>query len=193
MQHQKALPVPTQEQRNEAARQLREFQNAQIQRLLLQRKLSQAWSDQRPNESSTTLRGGSFHSAVSVGGRNKVLKPPPGLSHPSETQPPCNNQDDKIFLTENELFLTKLLDDEEDEMADPPPRQNQFRPSPESGLDPTAVEFVSVTAVRSAITSPYPNTEKQEGDAWQSGPGDLSLNSNSPTRMMKGVYGGSVW
>lgn len=199
MQHQKALPVPTQEQRNEAARQLREFQNAQIQRLLLQRKLSQVWSDQRPNESSTAIRGGSLHSAqksvstVSISGQNKVLKPPPGLLHPSETQPPCTNQDDKIFLTDNELFLTKLLDDEEDDMADPPPRQNQIRLSPESGLDPTAVEFVSVTAVRSAITSPYPNTEKQEGDAWQSGPGDLSLNSNSPTRMMKGVYGGSVW
>lgn len=195
MQHQKALPVPTQEQRNEAAKQLREFQNAQIQRLLIQRKLSQAWSDGRSNETSTALRGGSLHSAeyasstASVGGQSKVLKPPPGLSLPSEPQPPCNNQDDKHFLTDNEMFLTKLLDDEEDDLDNPSAHQLRIN----SSLDPTAVEFFSENVRTQQANATFPISEKQEGDAWQVGSIDLPLNSNSPTRMMKGVYGGSVW
>lgn len=200
MQHQKSLPVPTQEQRNEAAKQLREFQNAQIQRLLLQRKMSQAWCDGHSNDISNTLRSGSSHQSghysSSVGGRNKVLKPPPGLSLYSDPQLPSSTQDDKIFLTDNELFLAKLLDDEEEDAGKPPPRQQKIRSlPPESSLDPTAVEFVSLNAVRTQQTkkTTFPNPDKQEGDAWQSGPGDLSLNSNSPIRMMKGVYGGTVW
>ncbi len=201
LQHQKSLPVPTQEQRNEAAKQLREFQNTQIQRLLLQRKLSQVWRDGRPVETSDPRRSDSSHSGdyysstIAVERRNKVLKPPPGLSLPSEPQLPLSNQDDKNFLTENELFLTKLLDDEEDDAVNPTPRHHRISSSsPESSLDPTAVEFFSMKAVRTqqAIAA-LPNSDKQGSDAWQSGPGDLSLNSNSPIRMMKGVYGGSVW
>jgi hypothetical protein len=199
LQHQKSLPVPTQEQRNEAAKQLREFQNAQIQRLLLQRKLHQVWCAGHPAETSAPLRSGSSHSGdsssstIAVERRNKVLKPPPGLALPSDPQLPLINQDDKNFLTDNELFLTKLLDDEEDDAVNKTPRQHRIRSSsPESSLDPTAVEFFSMKAVR-AQQAKAASPNMQEGDAWQSGPGDLSLNSNSPIRMMKGVYGGSVW
>lgn len=197
-QHQKALLVPTQEQRNEAAKQLREFQHAQIQRLLLQRKLSQALSESRHIQASTAAQGCSFHSAVNLSStflaasQNKVLKPPPGLSLPSETHTPISNQD---FLAENELFLTKLLDDEEDDMGDPSPCQHRIRASsPESSLDPKAVEFFSTKAVNTQQSnSTFPISKKLESDAWKSGPCELSLDSSSPTRMMKGVYGGSVW
>jgi hypothetical protein len=204
--------VPTQEQRNEAAKQLREFQNAQIQRLLRQRQLSQNWNDNSLSANSTAqsiglLHGGSFHSvgnsfsALSLSQQNKVLKPPPGLVHPSDTQTSCHsdlhNQNDTGFLTDNELFLSKLLDDEEDDVkvkASSSVRIETRSMSPESSLDPSAAPFVSlnVASTQQSINL-FPKSKKEKGDAWQSSPGEVSLNSNSPTRMMKGVYGGSVW
>jgi hypothetical protein len=204
--------VPTQEQRDEAAKQLREFQNSQIQRLLRQRQLLQNWNDNRLSANSTAqsiglLHGSSFHSgensfsALSLGQKNKVLKPPPGLVHPSDTQTSCrsdlHNQNDTGFLTDNELFLSKLLDDEEDDVKVKAPSSVRIGTrslSPESSLDPSAVPFFSLTFVGTQQSSTLiPKSEKERGDAWQSSPGEVSLNSNSPTRMMKGVYGGSVW
>lgn len=204
--------VPTQEQRNDAAKQLREFQNAQIQRLLRHRQISQNWNDNSLSANSTAqgiglLHGGSFHSvgdsfcALSLSQQNKVLKPPPGLVHPSDTQTPCqsdlHNQNDTGFLTDNELFLSKLLDDEEDDVkvkASSSVRIETRSMSPESSLDPSAAPFVSlnVASAQRSINL-FPKSEKEKGDAWQSSPGEVTLNSNSPTRMMKGVYGGSVW
>jgi hypothetical protein len=204
--------VPTQEQRNEAAKQLREFQNAQIQRLLRQRQISQNWNDNSLSANSTAqgiglIHGGSFHSvgdsfcALSLSQQNKVLKPPPGLVHPSDTQTPCqsdlHNQNDTGFLTDNELFLSKLLDDEDDDVkvkASSSVRIETRSMPPESSLDPSAAPFVSlnVASAQQSINL-FPKSEKEKGNAWQSSPGEVSLNSNSPTRMMKGVYGGSVW
>lgn len=200
--------VPTQEQRNEAAKQLREFQNAQIQRLLRQRQLSQNSTDNRLSVNSTAqstglLHSGSFHSAgnpfsaLSPDQQNKVLKPPPGLVHPSDTQTPCNSdlhiQNDKGFLSDNELFLSKLLDDEEDDVKVKSPSSLRIETCsmpPESSLDPSAAPFISLNV---GSAPHFPKSEKEKGDAWQPGPGEVSLNSNSPARMMKGVYGGSVW
>jgi len=214
----KAFPVPTQEQRNEAAKQLREFQNVQIQRLLLQRKLSQNSNGSRlfttSPLSSRLISGSSFHSAGTAspvsGQRIKVLRPPPGLSHPSEVRPPPGlthpsevrynpvqqNQDDKAFLTDNELFLSKLLDDddEDDDVEVPSPSPIGIESmSPESSLDPSAAPFVSSAKVCStqSVTCPFPKPKDVKADTWQSSPSEL-LRENSPLRI-KGVYGGSVW
>ena len=207
---QKALPVPTQEQRNEAAKQLREFQNAQIQRLLLQKKLSQnscapAPQAQLSHQSSTLTSGGSFHSVAnsstaSAGHRTKVLRPPPGLSHPAEEEvvPPSipNLEEDKAFLADNELLLSKLLEDDEDDADDmkaPPSLQVAIEAmSPESSLDPSAAPFVSAGRVTSPSTHAVaPKDDK--GDGWQSPTTTELLKEGSPVSSMKGVYGGSVW
>ena len=207
---QKALPVPTQEQRNEAAKQLREFQNAQIQRLLLQKKLSQnscapAPQAQLSHQSYTLTSGGSFHSVAtsstaSAGHRTKVLRPPPGLSHPAEEEevvPPSipTLEEDKAFLADNELLLSKLLEDDEDDADDmkvPPSLQVAIEAmSPESSLDPSAAPFVSAGRVTSPSTHAVaPKDDK--GDGWQSPTTTELLKEGSPVSM-KGVYGGSVW
>lgn len=203
--------VPTQEQRNEAAKQLREFQNAQIQRLLRQRQLAKNWSGEGLSSNSAAESGllgvGSSNSvwnsssALSLGQQSKVPKPPPGLVHPSENQTSCNlclnNQNEKGFLTDNELFLSKLLDDEDDDVKVQPLSSVRISPRPvstESSLDPSAAPFVS-SSIGSALQSItlLSKPEIDTGDAWQSIPGDVSLKSSSPTRVMKGVYGGSVW
>ncbi|KAL3810137.1 hypothetical protein ACHAXA_005286 [Cyclostephanos tholiformis] len=203
--------VPTQEQRDEAAKQLREFQNAQIQRLLRQRQLSMNWSDKDRSSTSTAQSGllnvSSSHSvwnssiALSLSSQqNKIPMPPPGLVHPSENQTLCNsclqNQNEKGFPSHNELFLSKLLDDEEDDVKVKPPSSVRIaRPiSPVSSLDPSAAPFVSLSigGAQQSI-SLFTKSEKDTGDAWQSIPGDISLKSSSPTRVIKGVYGGSVW
>jgi len=169
--------VPTQEQRNNAAKQLREFQNAQIQRLLHQRQIYNCLS---PNLTDLHSLGNSV-SNHSLGQQNKVLEPPPGLFHPSDSFTQCNsylhNHDDKGFLSVNEIFLSKLLDDEEDDVKVEAPLS-----PPDSSLDPSAAPFVSLNAGSANMAS------KENGDAWQS-----TMNNNSPTRMIKGVYGGSVW
>lgn len=209
----KPFPVPTQEQRNEAAAMLREYQNAQIQRLLLQRRLKQGSSGSGLSATTATtstttaseaqspvlLLGNSLHAAtqnsstISLGEQgSKVLKPPPGFVLSSVAQA-CDstghNHDDKGFLTENELFLTKLLDDEdEDERAEV--QSSLFAGmsvSLESSLDPSAAPFVGKVDSR--------QLEKQkagDGDAWKAGAGDLLL-KDSPAKAIKGVYGGSVW
>eukprot|EP00581_Thalassiosira_minuscula_P018723 CAMPEP_0183714014 /NCGR_PEP_ID=MMETSP0737-20130205/8722_1 /TAXON_ID=385413 /ORGANISM="Thalassiosira miniscula, Strain CCMP1093" /LENGTH=768 /DNA_ID=CAMNT_0025942919 /DNA_START=249 /DNA_END=2552 /DNA_ORIENTATION=- len=210
LDHTKALPVPTQKQRNEASKQLRDFQNAQIQRLLLQRKLSQISNVSRPSAPSPVgsglLSGSSFHSdgaVPAVSGQNiKVLRPPPGLSHPSSETPIDSlqpTQDDKAFLTDNELFLSKLLDDDEEEGENVEVPSSLLidigAMSPEPSLDPSAAPFVSSGKVFStnepSAKCLFPNSKEGEKDAWQSSSNGL-LKETSPLRI-KGVYGGSVW
>lgn len=150
------------------------------------------------------LRGISFQSAghsftSSSDQRKKVLKPPPGLTHPSELSDNHNlpNQYDRSFLTDNELLLSKLLDDDDDDIVEAPSPSPQIgigSMSPErSSLDPSAAPFVS-EKVRGMEQAPlFSKSKDEKRDAWQSSPGEISLNANSPTRMIKGVYGGSVW
>lgn len=208
-QSENKFTVPTQEQRNEAAKQLREFQNAQIQRLLLQRKLSQQSSNVNrppaaPSTSSGLLPGSSFQSTTSNASTessvkpNKVLKPPPGLPHPSENipfNPDEHLQDDKGFLTDNEVFLTKLLDDEDDDVVVPSMAPSSAplgieSMSPPSSLDPSAAPFVASAPVDESKMIAK-ETKEKAADAWQSNPSDL-LKEASPMGI-KGVYGGSVW
>jgi len=105
------LPVPTQEQREKAANQLREFQAAQIQKLLLKKKLAQ--SDSGSGISSPTAT--SAQSMTSIAQPKKVMRPPPGFSQSSESILPTQNDDNGGFLSNNEVFLSKLLDDDEDD------------------------------------------------------------------------------
>eukprot|EP00585_Thalassiosira_rotula_P010951 CAMPEP_0196141640 /NCGR_PEP_ID=MMETSP0910-20130528/10084_1 /TAXON_ID=49265 /ORGANISM="Thalassiosira rotula, Strain GSO102" /LENGTH=784 /DNA_ID=CAMNT_0041402821 /DNA_START=30 /DNA_END=2384 /DNA_ORIENTATION=+ len=202
--HGRALPVPTQEQRNEAAKQLREFQNAQIQRLLLQRKLSQISNESRLSATSPLghglISGSSYQTtrtASAVTGQGlKELRPPPGLVPPSEVQhyPVLQNQDDKAFLTDNELFLSKLLDDDDDDTVEVSSslQIGIESMSPESSLDPSAAPFVSTGKVSSTDKCRFPLKPKEKmGDVWLSNPNEL-LKGKSPAKI-KGVYGGSVW
>ncbi|KAL7547133.1 hypothetical protein ACHAWF_010452 [Thalassiosira exigua] len=178
--HPTALPVPTQEQRNEAAKQLREYQDAQIQRLLLQRKLSSLTSSgsrlsgNRPSGAASPIGsglvpGGSPENApaMPLGQRRPVPRPPPGLAHPSEHayNPDHHTQYDQAFLADNELLLSKLLDDDDDE--DAPPAKDG----------------------RANATSPSSRSDGAN-EAWPSGASGLK--EGSPVRI-KGVYGGSVW
>lgn len=171
--------VPTQEQRNKAAKQLREFQNAQIQRLLHQRQMSHHSHDNclSPNLTDLHFLGNSV--SISLGQQNKVLKPPPGLFHPSDLFTQCNS-----YLHNHEIFLSKLLDDEEDDVIVEAPLSPV---PPDSSLDPSAAPFVSLNAGSANMAS------KESGDAWQTSLGRTSMNNNSSTRIIKGVYGGSVW
>lgn len=222
------LAVPTQEQREEAAKQLREFQNAQIQRLVLQRKLAQnASSTSRlsaigtpaPQASPSVLNLGSSFLSTSSGvpsivspsnqNQSQVLKPPPGLPHPTEipynpAELQTHDEESKGFLTDNELFLSKLLDDDDDDCVKdtaPSSLQTGIRSmSPESSLDPAAAPFVGKVGVGDQAVTPLfaKSTSKDEskGDGWQSGnAGELSLkeSGSSPSKVIRGVYGGSVW
>ena len=209
LSHQNGLPVPTQAQRDQAAQQLREFQNVQIQRLLLKKKLAQSCvatsstaqrSGLQPDLSSFTQDGNSFNIFSVNQSSKKVFKPPPGLSHPSAesqyvlpTQGGANG-----FLTDNELFLSKLLDDEEDEgggVKKPTLSALQIQvpsmsPEPESSLDPAAAPFVGQLVVSEESSK----RKSEKGDVWQSDSGEISLREGSSSKMIKGAfYGGSVW
>jgi len=209
LSHQNGLPVPTQAQRDQAAQQLREFQNAQIQRLLLKKKLAQSYvatsstaqrSGLQPYRSSFTPDGNSFNISSVSQPSKKVFKPPPGLSHPSAesqyvlpTQGSANG-----FLTDNELFLSKLLDDDEDDegggvkkpSSSPQIHVPSMSPEPESSLDPAAAPFVG----QLVETEVSPKSKCEKEDVWQSDPGRMSLREGSSSKMIKGAfYGGSVW
>jgi len=75
----KGFPVPSQEQREKAARRLREYQNAQIQRLILRRKLL---ADQNANNPSLTAQNIAAIQIIAAAQRKKpgTLSKPPGLS-----------------------------------------------------------------------------------------------------------------
>ena len=117
------------------------------------------------------------------------MRPPPGLSHPTTDVQPNEMplvQDDQAFLADNELLLSKLLDDDDDEDDAPAPTPVDLGIdlSAEPSLNPSAAPFVSSAIVESV----QEGTKEEKGDAWQqSGP-----RVSSPVGM-KGVYGGSVW
>eukprot|EP00804_Cyclotella_cryptica_P030527 CCRYP_020629-RA/>CCRYP_020629-RA protein AED:0.31 eAED:0.31 QI:195/1/1/1/1/1/2/501/744 len=183
----KPLPVPTQEQRNEAAQQLREFQNAQIQRLLLQKKLAQnlklpSNSIGLPYTLSAPLSGPSHV---------KVLKPPPGLNHPSNIQYNQDNHDD--FFADNELLLSKLLDDDEDDDILSSRSETDSFPV-ESSLDPFAAPFVVELPSQTDLSSVRPQARNGGNDSsWERGCSSIRAMSDNGNTFIKGVYGGSVW
>ena len=203
LSHQNGLRVPTQAQRDQAAQRLREFQNAQIQRLLLKKKLAQSCvaTSSTAQRSGLQPDGNSFNISSASQPSKKVFKPPPGLSHPSaEAQyvlPTQGGADG--FLTDNELFLSKLLDDEEDDDegggVKKPASSLQIHvpsmsPEPESSLDPAAAPFVR----QMVATEESPKPKREKGDIWQSDSGEISLREESSSKMIKGAfYGGSVW
>lgn len=207
LSQQKQLLVPTQKQREDAANRLREFQNAQIQRLLSQKMVAQKikLSSAGPSATAPTipglLSGTSFQSTGNLSSSNSMLsgkqslgvplKPPPGISfnHLSEASHEQNNHDD--FLADNELLISKLLDDDDDddyvEIKAAESEMESFAHET-SSLDPSAAPFVSGRSVNTdeKVCPPCPKLDKKQGGAnWE-----LSV---SPTNGIKGVYGGSVW
>ena len=173
-----AFAVPTVEQRNEAANQLRDFQNAQIRRLVLQKQQQQqqnvaqdSWSSQLSGSGSSPA----LSAPLGVGNVSKqtikTLKPPPGFSeftHIRQDQYPSN-------LDENELLLSKLLDDDDDEVNG---KKATLPVSIESSLDPSAAPFfISDEGNKRNCLEPKKN--KTQNDQWSGN--------------IKGVYGGSVW
>lgn len=168
-----AFLVPTVEQRNEAANQLRDFQNAQIRRLVLQKQQKLA----QDSISNNPFGGDSPAVKIPVGGNvagqmKAALKPPPGFSELT----PVPQDRYQANLDENELLLSKLLDDDDDD--DEVEDMNASLPiSIESSLDPSAPFFVpDGDGNRSSRLEPR---SKKTNDKW---PGKI-----------KGVYGGNVW
>ena len=166
-----AFAVPTNEQRNEAANQLRDFQNAQIRRLMLQKQQKLAQERARSNlPSSASAVKGPVGENVSGQTKKKALKPPPGFSAftpVAQDRYPAN-------LAENELLLSKLLDDDDDEKAED--NKPSLPISTESSLDPSATPFFS----------------SNEGEQRRR----LEPRSSKANDQWSGkikVYGGSVW
>mmetsp|Transcript_1302 Transcript_1302/g.1800 ORF Transcript_1302/g.1800 Transcript_1302/m.1800 type:complete len:694 (-) Transcript_1302:102-2183(-) len=165
-----AFAVPTVEQRNEAANQLRDFQNAQIRRLVLQKqqKLAQDGRFNHPgsNSAATVPFGGNVS-----GQAKRVVKPPPGFSAftpVSQDRYPSN-------LDENELLLSKLLDDEDDDEVED---TNVSLPvSTGSSLDPSAKPFFA----------------SDEGEQRHRLEPRSSKANDQWSGKIKGVYGGNVW
>eukprot|EP00574_Skeletonema_japonicum_P010947 CAMPEP_0201726280 /NCGR_PEP_ID=MMETSP0593-20130828/9361_1 /ASSEMBLY_ACC=CAM_ASM_000672 /TAXON_ID=267983 /ORGANISM="Skeletonema japonicum, Strain CCMP2506" /LENGTH=675 /DNA_ID=CAMNT_0048217753 /DNA_START=35 /DNA_END=2059 /DNA_ORIENTATION=- len=166
-----AFAVPTVEQRNEAANQLRDFQNAQIRRLVLQKqqKLAQDGRFNLPGNDSTAAVafGGN------VSGQMKVLKPPPGFSafNPvPQDRYPAN-------LDENELLLSRLLDDDDDDDDEVEDINVSLPISAGSSLDPSAKPFFASNECEQ-LHRLEPRSTKANGQ-WSG--------------KIKGVYGGNVW
>jgi len=191
------LSVPTQEQREKAANQLREFQAAQIQKLLLKKKLAQS-----ANSGISSPTATSAQSMTSIQPK-KVMRPPPGFSQPSESILPTQNDDNGGFLSNNEVFLSKLLDDDEDDGDKKASgvkmpissiyNEPSMSPEPQSSLNPAAAPFIGSKIEEDQVTSTNVSKMKKE-DSWQSKPSDVSFKDNSPASGgIKGVYGGSVW
>ena len=194
------LSVPTQEQREKAANQLREFQAAQIQKLLLKKKKLAA---QSANSGISSPTATAAQSVSSIAQPKKVMKPPPGFSQPSESILPTQNDDTGGFLSNNEVFLSKLLDDDEDDGDKKTSgvkihilssiNAPSMSPEPQSSLNPAAAPFIGSKIEDDQVTSINVSKMKKE-DSWQSKPSDVSFKDNSPAGGgIKGVYGGSVW
>lgn len=166
-----AFAVPTVEQRNEAANQLRDFQNAQIRRLVLQKQQKLAQDGRFShlgNDSAATVPV-----VGNVSGQmKKVVKPPPGFS---AFTPICQDRYPSN-LDENELLLSKLLDDDEDD--DEVEDTNVSLPvSTGSSLDPSAKPF-------------FASNEGEERHRLE--PRSSKANDQWSGKI-KGVYGGNVW
>jgi len=219
-----ALPVPTQEQRIEAAKKLRDFQNAQIQLILYRKKLVEALKnnplDSADSNGTKSLLGSFLLPTGSdnmMGGngsftRAPLLKPPPGLVHPSEIQPSNHHHydDDSSFLNGND-FLSKLLDDDEDDddeydLLATSLRNEIVSMSNEMSLDPSAAPFVSDNVTTSSNGACTQSGTDHLPDSWKTpastsvdgsnrypiGSFKTSLHDNGRSNI-KGVYGGSVW
>jgi len=194
--------VPTREERDEADRRLRDFQHAQIQRLMLRRRRSGGGSGGRSPSSpslpapGTVAAGGAPASsegpprpvgdAPVVALPTRVLRPPPGFA-------PALAEDDAEFLADNELFLARLLDDDDDEEEEVEEEVvgGGARPALASSLDPAAAPFVAAGHGGEAAASREKPRWKDE-DAWPRGPIALGEGGGTPLRV-GGVYGGSVW
>lgn len=183
----KQLPVPTQEQRNEAAQRLRDFQNAQIQRLLYQKKLSRSLNV----SSHSTTTSESPPSTLLSSPATKLLRPPPGFAHHSGSHITQDLQEDNFFA-DNELLLSKLLDDD-DNIDDNLSKESGLDSFPhESSLDPSAAPFVlEGFNAKDDVTSSMPRSGDCDSkwELYRS----PSLSSENGRAKMKGVYGGSVW
>ncbi|KAL7441685.1 hypothetical protein ACHAXM_008055 [Skeletonema potamos] len=163
-----AFAVPTVEQRNEAANQLRDFQNAQIRRLVLQRQQKLAQDSKSHHLSSVNGSGAKAPFGCNVSGQmKKALKPPPGFSEFA----PVPHDLYQVSLDENELLLSKLLDDDDDGVKD---TTVSLPVSTESSLDPSATPFF-VPDKNGNRNRLEPRTK----DQWSGN--------------IKGVYGGNVW
>ena len=169
-----ALAVPTDAQRNEAANQLRDFQNAQIRRLVLQKQQKLAQDSRFNLPGSTSAAKVPFGGNVSGQTKKKALKPPPGFSAftpVSQDRYPAN-------LDENELLLSKLLDDDDDDDDNNKVDDNNLSLpiSAESSLDPSATPFFA----------------SNEGDQRRRLEPRSSKASDQWSGKIK-VYGGDVW
>lgn len=185
----KPLLVPTERQRNEAAQRLRDFQNAQIQRLLKQKqhaKLSQSLNINSNNDAKLTpiLSNSTLSSSALNAPAAKVVLPPPGFA--TGTHINQNIQEDHFFA-QNELLLSKLLDDD-DNIDDILSVDSGIASFPlESALDPSAAPFVlEGFDTKDNLTSSQP---KRNGCESKWGVND----STNAHVKVKGVYGGSVW
>lgn len=162
--------VPTDEQRNKAANQLRDFQNAQIRRLLIQKqqKLSQNSKTNHLPDENLFPTNTSIGNNIS-GKKNKVLKPPPGF--PEFTPVSDDRFQDNL---EEELLLSKLLDDDDDNVDD---INVSLSVSTESSLDPSAASYFrhGEGGKRHRLEA-----RSKKNDQWSGS-------------KIKGVYGGNVW
>ena len=172
----KPLLVPTEQQRNEAAERLREYQNAQIQRLMYQKKLYQG------------LKGSSAFQVIST---NEV-KPPPGFSPAIESEYNNDIQDD-VFFADNELLLSKLLDEEDDVNDNISTDSGVVAFAQESSLDPSATPFVVEGFNGENVDVDRKPNDNNCYSKWNIKCSPAPSLNGVPHAAIKGVYGGNVW
>jgi hypothetical protein len=190
----KPLLVPTQEQRNQAAQRLREFQNAQIQRLMYRKKLSQSLkvsSNSAVTSTSTAIVSPPNSSLSSP--QTQLLKPPPGFGRPSDI-PTKSDMLEDTFFADNELLLSKLLDDDDNADDDVLSTDSGINSFPqESSLDPAAAPFVLEGFDGKEMPSPVTESKLLDSNWDMSHGRPMPSLSDKGHTMIKGVYGGSVW
>jgi hypothetical protein len=170
--------VPTVEQRNEAANQLRDFQNAQIRRLVLERQQKVAHDSLCPAQNNLAANIAFEDNVVPVQ-KKKALKPPPGFAELTPVSHDCYQDN----LEEEELLLSKLLDDEDEEELEG--IDDASLPiSTKSSLDPSAAPFFV----------PNEGGEAEAGKRHRLEPRSSKASNHwSGSNKIKGVYGGNVW
>lgn len=170
--------VPTVEQRNEAANQLRDFQNAQIRRLVLERQQKVAHDSLCPAQNSLAANVAFEDNVVPVQ-KKKALKPPPGFAELTPVSHDCYQDN----LEEEELLLSKLLDDEDEEELEGI-NDASLPISTKSSLDPSAAPFFV----------PNEGGEAEVGKRHRLEPRSSKASNHwSGSNKIKGVYGGNVW
>ena len=174
--------VPTVEQRNEAANQLRDFQNAQIRRLVLERQQKVAHDSLCPAQNSLAANIAFEDNAVPVqkNAVPKALKPPPGFAELT----PVSHDRYQNNLEEEELLLSKLLDDDEEEEEKEELEGANDAPLPistKSSLDPSAAPFFVANEGEGGKRHRLEPRSSKASNHW------------SGSNKIKGVYGGNVW